>query len=87
MVKVEVGNLLKFYDDTTFVKEIKYTETIPSSYNNQAENFIVMKVIFQSNPNGFSVYNVAIDIEGEVVASEKIFGDSKYGMINELEIL
>ena len=90
---VSVGDLIRFYNaDVAVVQEVEEYESSPSHGPHltghdppRYSTYMAIKVIFQDNPHGFCIYNLALDHEGEIYYSERIFGKSKYGDIQSLK--
>ena len=82
---VKAGDLIRLHEEAVaVVKEVRVIER--AQHGGAEGHFLVLKTIQQDNPNGFCVYNVSLTAEGDLWASELIYGDTKYGAIESLTV-
>ena len=81
---VKAGDLIRLHEEAVaFVKEVRVIER---THDGAEGHFLVLKTVQQDNPNGFCVYNASLTVEGDLWASELIYGNTKYGTIDSLTV-
>lgn len=81
---VKAGDLIRLHEEAVAV--VKEVRVIERKQDGADGHFLVLKTVQQDNPNGFCVYNASLTVEGDLWASELIYGDTKYGTIDSLTV-
>ncbi len=81
---VKAGDLIRLHKDAVAI--VQEVTVIERRFDGADGYFLALKTIQQDNPNGFCVYNASLTAEGDLWASELIWGDTKYGTIDSLTV-
>ena len=81
---VKVGDLIRLHKEAVAV--VQEVAVIERRYDGADGHFLALKTVQQDSPNGFCVYNVSLTVEGDLWASELIWGNTKYGTIDSLTV-
>ena len=81
---VKAGDLIRLHEKAVAV--VQEVHVIERTHDGADGHFLVLKTIQQDNPNGFCVYNASLTAEGDLWASELIWGNTKYGTIDSLTV-
>ena len=81
---VKVGDLIRLHKEAVAV--VQDVTVIERRFDGADGHFLALKTVQQDSPNGFCVYNVSLTDEGELFATELIWGDTKYGTIDSLTV-
>ena len=81
---VKAGDLIRLHKDAVAI--VQEVTVIERRFDGADGHFLALKTIQQDNPNGFCVYNASLTAEGDLWASELIWGDTKYGTIDSLTV-
>ncbi len=80
----KVGDLIRLHKEAVAV--VQEVTVIERRFDGADGHFLALKTVQQDSPNGFCVYNVSLTDEGELFATELIWGDTKYGTIDSLTV-
>ena len=81
---VKAGDLIRLHEEAVAV--VKEVRVIERKLDGAEGHFLVLKTVQQDSPNGFCVFNVSLTDEGELFASELIWGNTKYSTIDSLAV-
>lgn len=81
---VKVGDLVRLHEQALAV--VQKVTTIERSHDGATGHFLALKVIQQDNPTGFCVYNVSLTEDGQIHASDLIWGETNHSSIQSLTV-
>ena len=81
---VKAGDLIRLHEEAVAV--VKEVRVIERTLDGAEGHFLVLKTIQPDNPICFCVYNASLTVEGDLWASELIYGNTKYGTIDSLTV-